>query len=340
MNPMYRRAVLITSALFSAALAVHAQEHPIVRDHAGGWRAPDVRTVAVPADVRAAAVRVADALMAIIRRAPSMAPAAGFEVVPHTFIRVDNIDRSDNPKLPTFVSIQVTANLAPFERIGAAVAANERDTAASVTMLVNDLSHTATTPMGDDWADPQGGFITDADDPVETSHGFPVYQDGNLDKWALIRRHDLPVLAPVSRERYLLVAITHARSNLARAEAHRAAIPAGVPANLVATIDDGIGHMKTQAANLQRQLDRMSAAEHRLPAIVGSPSGDDPAPFVDAGEGSSVRFYNPALFDSALPPATPQTLSVRMSGNDDLIPGLADTLNGELDWDALAKIVR
>ncbi len=290
--------------------------------------------------MRAAAVRVVDALVAIIRRAPTMAPAAGFEVVPHTFIRVDNIDRSDNPKLPKFVAIQITVNLAPFERTGTAVAANERDTAASVTILVNDVSHTSTSPMGDDWADDQGGFITDADDPVETSHGFPVYQDGNLDKWALIRRHDVPVLAPVSRERYLLAAIKHAQADLARAQAHRAEIPAGVPPGIVATIDEGIGHMKMALANLQRQYDRMSAADRRLPAIFGSPSGDDPPPFVDAGDGSSVRYYNPALYDSALPPATPQTLSVRVSGNDDLFPGLADTLNGELDWDALAKVVR
>ena len=185
---------LFVLVALSRPTGLFAQEYPLVPDRPGSWSAPDVRGATLPPEARAAAVALANQLFEIIRRVPAMAPAAGFQVVQHTYLSLENIDRSDNPQLPAFVSLQVTANLAPYERVGQSVEANERDTAGSITIAVNNFDYTGTTPMGDAWGDDQGAFIQDPEDPVDTKHGFPVYQEGNGDKWLLMRRSQVPVL--------------------------------------------------------------------------------------------------------------------------------------------------
>ncbi len=339
----FRRLAGIAAVAAVAGLGpslMSAQEHPLVKDRPGAWRAADVRAAALPADTRGAALAVADRVLAIVRRMPAMAPAAGFEAVPHTFVTLENADQSDNPRLPKFARIEVTVNLVPFERTASGVEGNERDTAGSVTVVVNGLEHVGAMPKGEGWADEQGAFIQDPEEPVEMAHGFPVYQDGNLDKWLLMRRHDVPVLAPVSRERYLSVLIRQRQDEVKRVEERRAKIPAGVPASVVATVDEALTQQRAQLAVLQKQLSSMSAADRRSPTILGSSGAGEPLSFVTPGEGNAVVFFNPALMDPKLGPAAPQTLSVRVRGNDDLFPDLGARLEEQIDWAALNGLLR
>jgi hypothetical protein len=319
---------------------LHAQEYPLVADHAPSWSAPDVRGASLPPATRTAALAVAAQLVEIIKRMPIMAPTPGFQVVQHTFLSEENIDHSENPHLPKLVTMQITANLAPYERTKTGVEANERDTAGSITIVVNDFAYTGTTPMGEVWADDKGGYIQDPEEPVETRHGLPVYQEGNLDKWLLMRRHKVPVVSPLSRERYLLCLTKQVQADLGKAQERRAKIPASVPADIVATVDAAIAHGKAHLANLQRQYQGMSTDDRRRPAVVGSSEGDDPVTFVGAGEGTAFYTFNSELVDPALPPTTPQALSIRLLSNEDLFAGFGEKLEQQLDWDALARVVR
>jgi hypothetical protein len=332
-----RRSLCLTILLAAGFATVGAQEHPLAPDRPGSWSAPDVRAGGLPPDVRTSALAAANQIVEIIRRMPAMAPANGFQVVQHTSVVVESADGSDNPRSPKFARIEVSANLAPYERTTRGVEVNERDTAGSVTVVVNSLSHTGTMPMG--WQDEQGGFIQDPEEPLETRHGFPVYQEGNLDKWLFMRRHDVPIVTPVTRERYLRVVIARAQDEVARVEERRAKVPAGVPAAIVATIDEAVSHQKTRLANLQQQLRSMTADERRSPAVVGTSTGDEPVAFVGAGDGSPIVSFTPALMDPKLPPATPQVISVRITSNDDLFPGVGERLDQQLDWAALNKVV-
>ena len=332
-----RRSLGLATLVAAGFVTLGAQEHPLVPDRPGSWSAPDVRAGGLPPDTRTAALAVASQIVEIIKRMPAMAPANGFQVVQHTSVVVESADGSDNPKSPKFVRIEVSANLAPYERTTRGVEVNERDTAGSVTVVVNSLSYTGTMPM--EWRDEQGYFIQDPEEPLETRHGFPVYQEGNLDKWLFMRRHDVPIVTPVARERYLRVAIARAQDEAARVEERRAKVPAGVPAAVIATIDEGLSHQKTRLANLQQQLRSMTADERRAPAVIGTSTGDEPVAFVGAGEGNTIVSFNPALMDPKLPPAAPQVISVRITSNDDLFPGLGERLDQQLDWAALNKVV-
>ncbi len=335
---------LVWPALVLAAClppaAARAQEYPLVRDHPGSWSEPDVRGAPMPPAARAAALQVARQIIEILRRMPVMEPAPGFQVVQHTYLSLANIDHSDDAHLPQLVTLKVTANIAPYERTPSGVSANERDTAASVTVVVNDFAYSGATAMGDPWTDDQGAFIQSPEDPVETRHGFPVYQEGNGDAWLLMRRHEVPLLMPVTRERYLRSVTKQLEDELAKAQGRRAKIPAGVPADIVAEIDSAIAQETRHLANLRQQSQQMSAGDRRLPAIIGTSTGEEPVAFAGGGDGTAVFFFNPALIDSALPPATPQALSIRLLSNAELGAGLGERLDRELDWNALAALLR
>ena len=111
-----------------------------------------------------------------------------------------------------------------------------------------------------------------------------------------------------------------------------------MPAEIIATIDEMIGHEKTHLANLQQQYKSMSQSDRRAPAIVGSSSGEEPVTFVSAGDGAAIVSLNPALLDSKLPPAAAQAFSIRLLSNEDLFQGMADKLE-QLDWNALNKLL-
>jgi hypothetical protein len=111
----------------------------------------------------------------------------------------------------------VRLNLAPYERTGTVVAANARDTAASIEIKVNDLSPLTGSEIADEWRDEQGAFQRNALQSSESIHGHPVFETSEQ-KWILILCNQAPVVAAVSRERYLAVKM---RKN-------RAAIPAAV----------------------------------------------------------------------------------------------------------------
>ena len=85
---------LFVLVALSRPTGLFAQEYPLVPDRPGSWSAPDVRGATLPPEARAAAVALANQLFEIIRRVPAMAPAAGFQVVQHTYLSLENIDRS------------------------------------------------------------------------------------------------------------------------------------------------------------------------------------------------------------------------------------------------------
>jgi hypothetical protein len=319
-------ALALTASLQQVSL--QAQEFPLASNHPGSWSAPDVRAASLPPAAKTAGLAVAQQILDILHKAPVMSPAPGFAVVTHTFLALDN----------GLITVRVTANLAPYERTAQGVRPNERDTAATITVVVNDFSYTGTTAMGEAWRDDLGAFIHGPEDPVETQHGFPVYQEGNGDKWLLMRRRDVPVVAPVSRERYLLCLTMQVENELAKIEQRRAKIPPGVPASIAGEIDAAIGHQKRHLANLQRQYQQMSAADRRQPAIVGASEGESPVNF--AVDGTAIVYLNPALVDATLPTAAPQAISVHVAATAVPSADSADALDRQLDWAALKALLR
>jgi hypothetical protein len=235
----------------------------------------------------------------------------------------------------------LTVNIAPYERMDQKVEANERDTAGSVTIRVNDLG--PVLGGGLDLQDDQGTFIRSPPDPVATVHGYPVFEEGNGDRWAIVRRNKVPFWAPVTCERYLLATIKADEDGLAKAQANRAKMPAGIPAAIVATVDEAIAQLQRRIANAKKAYAAMSPAQRAATAYVGDRGDLEDAPVfvkpVDDSPAPTV-FINPALIDPRLPRSAPQILAIRILANDELWPGMAEKLDKELEWAALDAFVR
>jgi hypothetical protein len=330
--------------IFAAHRTPIAQEHPLVKAQAGSWSTTGPLRVGVrpemTPDERTAVTAQVNALLDVLKRMPAMAPPAGFEVTPHTYVSLDTLDRSSG-KRPVLVTSQLTVNIAPYERIDQKVEANERDTAGSVTIRVHDLG--PVLGGGLDLQDDQGIFIRSPPDPVATVHGYPVFEEGNGDRWAIILRNRVPFWAPVTCERYLLATIRTDEDALAKAQANRAKLPAGVPASIVATVDEALGQMQRRVANARKAYAAMSPAQRAATAYVGDRGDFEDAPvFVKAGEDAppATVYINPALIDARLPRSAPQILAVRILANEELWPGTAEKLDKELDWAALDAFVR
>jgi hypothetical protein len=286
---------------------------------------PSSVTPRMPADLspdeRIAITTSINQLIAIVRRTPPMAPPSGFAVVPHAFVEIQNFDHSEGKRV-AYVTADITLNLAPLVQNGRGAAApNERDTAAHVQIKVNDLQPLmgSELSLGDD----EGTFIENPPEPVETVHGFPLFEEGNGQRWILIRRNDVPFFAPVTAERFARATMAKTERELADARARRAKLPAGVPASIAATIDDAIAGFQEKLGEEQRALAAMSASERAAPAHVAD---------------SAVVYFNPALMTPGLPRATPQVLAVGI-GASDAKSELAAKLDSELDWAALSQFV-
>ena len=336
----------LLAAFLAFAAPAGAQQYPLVEDHPGSWQTtgpikPDF-TNEVTAEERTAAAAWVNDLVAILRHAPHLAPPAGFQVVPHAKLELDNLDRADDSKRPSFVTADVTLNLAPYERAPRGVEAVERDTAATIEIRINDITPLGGTEMADrfrTWQDAEGRFVQDAGVATDTRHGFPVFQEGNLDTWVVIRRNDVPFYAPVTRERYLRLFTTYAESDLADMQRQRAKIVANLPA-MAGQVDGRIADLRHQIDACHAALTAMSPGDRRLAAVVGDSEANGPPSFLAADDttGRPVVFVNPALMDARLPRSAPQILAVRVSAND-AWPGLAEALDAELDWAALTAMV-
>lgn len=218
------------------------------------------------------------------------------------------------------------------------MAANERDTAASIEIRVNDLSRLTGSEIGDEWRDEQGAFLRNAPQAAETMHGHAVYEAGEQ-KWILIFRNAAPVVAAVSRERYLAVKIRNLEERLAKMRKNRAAIPAGFPASIVATVDEGTAQLQGWIAENRNQFESMSGEQRKAAAFVESDREDQPARFGDGPE-DAITNFNPALMDAKVAGATPQVLAICITSDKEHWPGLAEKVTGELDWAALEGFVR
>ncbi len=335
--------VMFLLLIFADHKTAIAQEHPLVKAQAGSWSITGPLRVGVrpemTPDERTAVTAQVNTLLDVLKRMPAMAPPAGFQVIPHTFVSLDTLDRSGG-KRPVLVTSQLTLNIAPYERIDQKVEANERDTAGSVTIRVNDLG--PVLGGGLDLQDDQGIFIRNPPDPVATVHGYPVFEEGNGDRWVFILRNKAPFWAPVTCERYLLATIRTDEDALAKAQANRAKLPAGVPASIVATVDEAMGQLQRRVANARKAYAAMSPAQRAATAYVGD-RGDfeDPPVFVKAGEDAppATVYINPTLADARLPRSAPQILAIRILAKDELWPGMAEKLDQELDWAALDAFV-
>ncbi|HKW03180.1 MAG TPA: hypothetical protein VJN96_25365 [Vicinamibacterales bacterium] len=290
-----------------------------------GTQAQPPVTPRMPADLspdeRTAITTSVNQLIAIVRRTPQMAPPSGFAVVPHAFVEIQNFDHSESRRV-AYVTADVTANLAPLVQNGRGAAMpNERDTAAHVQIKVNDLQPLmgSELSLGDD----EGTFIENPPEPVETVHGFPVFEEGNGQRWIMIRRNDVPFFAPVTAERFARATMAKTERELAEAQSRRAKMPAGVPASIAATVDEAIAGFKDKLAEEQRALAAMSASERAAPAHVAD---------------SAVVYFNPALMTPGLPRTAPQVLAVGI-GASDAKSDLAAKLDSELDWAALGQFV-
>jgi len=136
--------------------------------------------------------------------------------------------------------------------------------------------------------------------------------------------------------------IKKADGELASAKGRRAKVPPGVPASILAEIDEGIHHLQTRADNDRRAYDALSSSARAAPAFIVDP-GDDDAPRCvgsDESSGTAVVFFNPAILDARAGRAVPQVIAVKIEVNEDLWPGLTEKLDRELDWKALAALFR
>ncbi|HUL74137.1 MAG TPA: hypothetical protein VLT86_13605 [Vicinamibacterales bacterium] len=321
-----------------------AQSKPLLTSHPGAWQPAPPITPRLPQDLsvgeRAAITASVNQLLEIVRRMPAMAPPAGLAVVPHAFVDLLNLDHSEGKRVK-YVTAEIVVNLAPFEPVGrgGAVEAVEADRAAGLTLRVNDLAVLLGSETG--MADDQGAFIQRPEDPVDTIHGYPVYEEGNGERWVMIRRNEVPFFAPVTAERYMRATIAAHEKELADVRDRRARVPAGVPASVVATIDEAIASFGRRLKNDQDALAAMSPADRAAPARLGAFSGEEAPVFAPADDtgATAVVYFNPALMSPGLPRTAPQLLSVNISASDDTWPGLKARLGSEVDWSALEKFV-
>ncbi len=342
--PRRASALALLLLVLPARETAMAQEHPLVKTQAGSWSITGPLRVGVrpemTPDERTAVTAQINTLLDLLKRMPSMTPPAGFEVIPHTFVSLDTLDRSSG-KRPLLITNQLTVNLAPYERIDQKVEANERDTAGSVTIRVNDPG--PVLGGGLDLQDDQGTFFRNPPEPVDTVHGYPVFEEGNGDRWVFVLRNKVPFWAPVTCERYLRATIKTDEDGLAKAQANRAKVPAGIPPSILATLDEAIGHVQRHLANTRKAYAAMTPAQRAAPAYVGDRGDLDEAPvFVKAGEDAPAPtvYINPALLDARLPRSAPQILAVRILAKEELWPGMAEKLDTELDWAALDAFIR
>jgi hypothetical protein len=332
---------LAISLLLLSSFLVHGQEHPLLRDHPGGWNVKDQRlSQEFTAAERAAAAAFVTQVADILRGAPSLTTPRGFDVLQHSALELDV--PGNGSARPKMISGLLTFNLAPYESGPGGPLPNERDTAVSIKIAVNELSMVTggeITQGNVTFGDEQGDFLKDAPDPAETKHDAPVYEQGD-DRFVILRGHDVPILAPVSRERYLAYRLRAVKTQIDHAEASLAKLNQNDPmlAGPLATMREQLSVMHALQQKMQHDLDTMSTDDRQTPAVVTLDAATEPPEFGDGG--SAIVYLNPALFDPKRPRTAPQVLAVSIVGDEDRWPGLAAKIDQELDWAALLKLVR
>jgi hypothetical protein len=332
---------LAIAAIVLSSLMVRAQEHPLLRDHPGGWTVQSQRIAQefTPAE-RTAAAAFVTAIASVLREAPTLKTPRGFDVEQHASFAPDV--PGDGKARPSVMAGLLTFNLAPYESGPTGPLPNERDTAVTIKIAVNDLSMVTGGTINQGYimfGDDQGDFWKDAPDPIETKHDAPVYEQGD-DHWIVLRAHDVPIVAPVSRERYLAYRLRLVKVQTEHAEANLAKLPQGdaTLAGPIATVREQLTVMHALQQELQHDLDTMSNDDRQKPAVVVSDAANEPPEFGDGG--NAIVYLNPALFDPQRPRTAPQVLAISIVSDEDHWPGLAAKIDQELDWAAMLKLLR
>jgi|SRR5579862_894598 len=329
---------------FLAAMSVSAQQYPLVRDHAGVWqtRPENIGYLVPPADKTTFLASVTKVLD-VLRRSPALAAPKGFDVIEYTSARLDRLDSGS--ARPQFVGGTIHLDFGCYETGPKGVFSSDHDFAGSIVIEINDLVLVGGGTVQDGYVtfgDDQGDFIKGAREPDDTLHGFPVYEQGN-DRWIVIRKPGVPILVPVSRERYLKFRLKKAQTSIDRGEANLAKMPANnaqlagpiaEARELLAQVHAAVGAMNTQLAG-------MSAADRAAPAfVISGPDTEAPQFDTSADNGADpILTLNPALMSAGAPRGSAQILAVSIRA-DDKWPDLATTLDAQIDWTGLAAIVK
>ncbi len=277
----------------------------------------------------------------MLKRTPTLGDLHGYDVIQHASVRLDQF--ANGAARPTVVNGSLTFNLASYETMPGGVAANERDSAVQIRVGVNDLTVATGGTISEGsvvFGDDQGDFLKGVPETGEPRHGAPVYEQ-NYDRWVVLRRNDVPLFVPVSRERYLRYSIRRTDAQLTKGRETLARLPAGdaILAGPLATLKQLVSDLEALSSALHRQLDAMTPAERAAAANVTQESAMTPPAFGGAGEGDAIVYLNPALIDTTLPRSTPQVLVITITGDEDHWPGLAARIDREIDWTALARVL-
>lgn len=336
MRPRYVLALLT----FASATLV-AQEAPYLRDHPGGWvvQSQGLASELTPADKTAAAALVT-AVADILKQAPTLKTPRGYDVFQHSSLELDRPGHAT--ARPAMLAGLLTFNLAPYEGGARGATPNERDSAVQIKIAVNDLSMITGGTMTEGrlpFGDEQGDFWRDTPESNATLHGAPVYEQ-NDDHWVVLRAHDVPIVAPVSRERYLAFRQRLAKDSADRAQQNVAKFDPNNPAlaGPLATVREQVAALRANEQAIQKLIASMPPADRQAPALVTGESPTEPPQFGDGG--TAVVFLNPALFDPARPRTAPQVLAVSIVGDEDHWGGLASKIDREIDWDGLRKLLK
>ena len=344
-------AVAGAGVLFCGALCAQGK---IDREHAGRWQsALPVKAQArgnMSAADTAGATEWMNQIFDMLHTIPLLAQPKGFDVIPQAILELDTIDGRLAPAAPRFVYGLAEADLAQYEVTSSGSRPDDRAAPATIRIEVNHLGPVIDGAiMGaepDEVSDERGAFMKNPTDPDGTFHGYPYYQV-NASRVVVLRRNNVPFFAPVSRERYLRYKIKATQAQLDKAQAdwarNRAAV-AGVPnaADITRTMTEGLTRLQHSVDAEKKQLAGMSAADASGPAFVDVSDESEGVKFVakDDDSGTAIVEVNPALMDAKVPRWAPQIITVDIRTDTDNWPEIAATLDKQIDWDGLEKLLQ
>ena len=326
----------------------------IDREHAGRWQVtlpmkPQVRGNMSAADT-AGATEWMNEIFEMLHAMPLLAQPKGFDVIPQAILESDTIDGRLAPAAPRYLYGLAEADLAQYEVTANGSRPDDRAAPATIRIEVNHLGPVIDGAIigsePDEVSDERGAFMKNPTDPDGTVHGYPYYQV-NASRVVVLRRNNVPFFAPVSRERYLRYKIKATQAQLDKAQAdwarNKAALT-GIPnaSEITRTMTEGLTRLQHSVDAEKKQLAGMSAADAGGPAYVDLGDESEGVKFVakDDDSGTAIVEVNPALMDAKLPRWAPQIITVDIRTDTDNWPEIAATLDKQIDWDGLEKLLQ
>ena len=308
----------------------------------GGWRpfpmnslqrpyeAPAWLTLAVVKDLGAHLNEVAE----VLHRTAFLASPSGWVMFPHAQVDLNrswtHAARSDARWL---VIGRLSLRASTIEGDGHTV--YDAGSAFVLNFVANDL----TCALNNDsaWAtDAEGPMFLEVEAPDERVHGYPRY-----DHCVLITHRSAPMFVPVPVERVIKARIAEIDKRLAPIRELLAATKGRTDVNASAnqTLIDTVKAYDQVLVDLRAKLAALTPEQRRARARASSQVfTDDP---LDVETGRLIVEANPAFFDPTRP-SDIQVLSVFLDCVHDgcVNHDVVDKLTAQLDWNALAAIVR